>query len=85
MDERRRLLPDLPPLARETTPPFLFLHGTRDSQVDLRQSELLYEALQEKGVRSELYIFDGAEHADAPFYQEEVKQIILDFMNKCIE
>ena len=85
MDDRRALLPDLPPLARESTPPFLLLHGTKDSQVDLQQSELLYQALQEKGVASDLYILDGAEHADAPFYQEEVKQIILDFMNRCVE
>ncbi len=71
---------DLDKLVAENSPPFMILHGTKDSQVPLRQSEALYEALQEKNVRAELYIFEGAEHADAPFYQTEVKEKILEFI-----
>lgn len=77
-------LPVLPELVKDDAPPFLFLHGTADSQVPPVQSEYLYNALQEKGIRSELYILEGAEHADAPFFQPEVKQIILDFMDSVL-
>jgi acetyl esterase/lipase len=71
---------DLDRLVSEKSPPFMILHGTKDSQVPLSQSETLYEALREKNVRAELYIFEGAEHADAPFYQTEVKEKILEFI-----
>jgi dipeptidyl aminopeptidase/acylaminoacyl peptidase len=69
-------------LVNKNTPPCLILHGTEDSQVPLSQSEKLYERLQIEGVDSDLVILKGAEHTDAPFVQEEVKCIILDFLNK---
>ena len=72
---------DLPGLVNEDTPPFMLLHGTKDSQVPISHSERLYEALESKGKRAEFYIFEGAEHADAPFFQESTKNRILDFMN----
>lgn len=75
---------DLPGLVDENTPPFLLLHGTKDSQVPISHSERLYEALESKGKRAEFYIFEGAEHADAPFYQESTKKRILDFMNSLL-
>ena len=72
---------DLPGLVNEDTPPFMLLHGTKDSQVPISHSERLYEALESKGKRAEFYIFEGAEHADAPIFQESTKNRILDFMN----
>lgn len=67
------------------TPPYLILHGDKDSLISYKQSELLYDTLQKANVYSEFYLFEGAEHADAPFYQPEAKQIILDFLNKVLE
>lgn len=44
-------------------PPFLIVHGDKDSIVPLHQSELLYTALQQAGVDAELYIVKGGDHA----------------------
>ncbi len=77
--------PSLPELVTPDSPPFLFLHGTADSQVPLEQSELLYDALQAKGIRSDLYIVEGAEHADAPFFQPEMKEIVIRFVDSLLK
>ena len=73
--------PLLSDLIDNDTPPMLLLHGTDDTQVAISHSERMYEALQAHGIRSDLYVFKGAEHADAPFVQTETKEIILNFMN----
>ena len=73
--------PLLSDLIDNDTPPMLLLHGTDDTQVAISHSERMYEALQAHGLRSDLYVFKGAEHADAPFVQTETKEIILNFMN----
>ncbi|MCI9486586.1 MAG: alpha/beta hydrolase [Lachnospiraceae bacterium] len=77
--------PGLAGLVSEKTPPFMLLHGTADSQVPVSQSELLYEALAAQGVRAELYIVEGAEHADAHFFQPEMKERILAFMDSVVK
>lgn len=43
-------------------PPYLIMHGDQDPLVPLQQSQLLYEALQKSGVKSELVIVEGAGH-----------------------
>ena len=68
----------------ENTPPFLILHGNGDVCVDLKQSEMMYETLQSKGVESEFYILENAGHGDDAFYQEETKQIVLDFIERVL-
>ena len=81
-------LPDYPKLsalADEKAPPFMILHGTADSQVPAAQSEMLYEALTAHGTRADLYIVEGAEHADAHFFQPEMKERILAFMDSVTE
>lgn len=57
----------------------MILQGDADTQVHYSQAELLYEALEKNGVRNEYYLIHGAEHADAHFFQEEVKEMILKF------
>ena len=69
---------------KETTPPFMILHGTGDRLVRCEQGEMLYEGLQKAGVPSDLILIEGADHADHYFIQEEVKAMILDFLNKTI-
>lgn len=66
----------------EETPPFLLLHGTSDEQIPYSQSVMFYEALQEKQVPADLYLLDGVYHARSEFWQDEVKEIILDFLKK---
>ena len=75
----------LPELVTPDSPPMMLLHGTRDSQVPLMQSELLYDALEKNGVRAELVVLNGAEHADAPFFQPETKQMVLDFIDETLK
>lgn len=63
------------------TPPTLIFHGTADSIVSIEQSERYYEKLQQAGVRSDLYILEGAAHSDDAFYQKEIFDIIDNFLN----
>lgn len=44
-------------------PPFLLIYGEKDLTVPLSQGELLYDALQNSGVASQLYIVRGAGHS----------------------
>jgi acetyl esterase/lipase len=43
-------------------PPFLLIHGTADTVVPYAQSEVLAQALTEKGVPARLVPIDGADH-----------------------
>jgi len=46
----------------EDTPPFLIMHGDQDDYVPYNQSELLFEALQQKGLNPIMYRVAGAGH-----------------------
>ena len=75
-------------------PPFLLIHGTKDSTVPFSQSEELYDALEAAGCDVTLLALDGAENADlirqcdAPCqgyigkeeYAEHIRQV-LEFLN----
>ena len=62
------------------TCPFLILHGTADDTVPPAQSETFYEKLVSCGVRADFYAIEGAGHGDELLYQDEVKELILDFI-----
>ena len=64
------------------TAPFLLLHGDKDQVVSPSQTELLYNALQEKGIPAQRYVVEGAGHADHYWAQPEVEQVILAFLDK---
>lgn len=68
--------------ADENTPPFLILHGAGDSRVPLKQSEVLYEKLLEKGVETELWILEDAAHGADLFYQDEVLARVIQFLEQ---
>lgn len=68
----------------ENTPPFLILHGTKDQVVPIRQSEVLEEALKRHHVYYEAYLLEGAEHGTDEFYQEEVLQRVVAFLDKVV-
>ena len=44
-------------------PPFLLIHGSADRVVNVRQSQIMYNALQTKGVKSELIIIPDVDHS----------------------
>ncbi|MEQ9438918.1 MAG: alpha/beta hydrolase [Cyclobacteriaceae bacterium] len=56
-------------------PPFLILHGDADPLVPHCQSELLYKALQQRGVESELIIVPGAKHGPGLFESEYFRKM----------
>jgi acetyl esterase/lipase len=74
--------PDVTQYIHADVPPFLILHGNGDTLVPISQGELLYDALGKAGVDVEMIVIDRAEHADDAFVQPEVKQMILDYINK---
>lgn len=62
--------------------PFLLMHGDKDTLVSPSQTELLHDALTEAGIESTRYVIDGAGHGDHYWYQPEILEIIIDFLNK---
>lgn len=74
--------PNLSEIVKADMPPCLLLHGTEDSLVPAEHSEVLYKALLDKGNDADLYLVEGANHADRPFVKAELKQIIVDYLRK---
>ena len=69
----------------EKTPPFLLMHGDADTLVLPNQTEILHKALIENGVDSKRYIVPGAGHSDEYWFQPEVTELIIDFLNEKIK
>ncbi|MEJ6951770.1 alpha/beta hydrolase fold domain-containing protein [Natronospora cellulosivora (SeqCode)] len=67
------------------TPPFLLMHGSNDSLVSPSQTEILHQALIEKGVDSTRYIVEGAEHGGDHWQQQEIMDIIITFFDKYLK
>ncbi|MGW8956906.1 alpha/beta hydrolase fold domain-containing protein [Paenibacillus sp. NPDC055715] len=63
-------------------PPFLIMHGDQDTLVSPNQTEILHNALVEKGVDSTRYVVKGAAHGGDYWLQPEVTQVMIDFLNK---
>ncbi len=68
--------------ADKSDPPILILHGTADTTVDLKQSELLAAALTRAGTKHEFLIIEGAPHT---FHlqpkQRDLRPIVLGFFD----
>jgi acetyl esterase/lipase len=80
----RNDLPGLDTLITKKSPPFLLLHGSADDLVKVEQSEMFYQALNQAGVSVDFYVIEGANHGDVHFVQIEIKEIILEFLNKTL-
>lgn len=69
--------------ADRSDPPILILHGTADTTVEVKQSELLAAALQKAGVPHELVIVEGAPHT---FHlqpkQRDLRPLVLGFFDQ---
>ena len=58
------------------------MHGTADTVVSPSQTELLYQALQQKGIESERYVIPHAQHGGVYWVQDNVIDVITAFFNK---
>jgi arylsulfatase len=63
---------------------FLIIHGDRDPQVPLDQSERLHAALQAAGVPSELMVVPGAGHGGPAFDTPAVRERMLMFLRRSV-
>ena len=50
-------------------PPFLIMHGSKDSLVSPEQSATFYKALKNSGNQADYVLIEGAEHGDYHWYQ----------------
>jgi len=66
----------------EKTPPFMILHGTEDTVVPMAQSDKLYNTLQKAGIPCEIAVVEGAAHGDDLFYQDEMTDLVLSFLDR---
>jgi acetyl esterase/lipase len=62
-------------------PPFLILHGDKDPLVPWCQSQILYDALQKKGVRSEFVLVPGGGHGQG-MHNDKYFKMMTDFFLK---
>ena len=85
---------DRPELARQIStlqqvspddPPFLILHGDKDPQVPLEQSQRLHARLKEMGVASELHVLPGAGHGGKEFDAAEVREWVRAFLLRSLK
>jgi acetyl esterase/lipase len=68
-------------------PPFLIMHGTADTGVPYQQSMELYDALQAKGVKSELVLVPDANHMFEGVSKEKRQELVdkvFQFIDKSI-
>ena len=54
-------------------PPFLFLHGTADEQVDYQQSPLMCEAMKKAGAACEIVTIEGGRHGMGSWENDAAK------------
>ncbi len=65
--------------------PMLLMHGTADKVVSPSQTDLLYQALREKGVPAQRYEIPGAAHGGVYWVQDKVLQVIGDFFDQYLK
>lgn len=63
-------------------PPFLILHGDRDTCVRFDQSQLLFDALSRRGNRAHLVKIAGADHEDPRFDEPVIRGAIAGFIEQ---
>ena len=68
----------------EKTAPIIILHGDQDPLVPLSMSEDFYDRLVRDGLekQTELYVVANGGHGTRELFQTEVKEIVLDFLNR---
>jgi len=80
---------DKPWLVKEATPltyidnaapPFLIIHGSKDDEMDIRQSITLNDSLRSHGVKTKLMIIRGAPHGGEMFDTDSVRSSVISFL-----
>ena len=66
--------------AREKLPPTMIAHGTANALIPPEQSRLLYDALIQAGQAADLYLVEGAAHADPVFFQQQMTDLYAAFI-----
>ena len=64
--------------------PMLLMHGTADSIVSPEHTDLLFQALKRDGVEAERYLVPNANHADDYWQQDEVAEVIIEFLDRYV-
>jgi acetyl esterase/lipase len=64
------------------TPPFLLMNGDADNVVSPSQTKMLHEALLSHGIDSTRYVVKGADHAGLLWYQPEIMDVVIKFLDK---
>lgn len=67
-------------ISKETTVPFLLMHGEKDMVVNVEQSRAFYDELQTHGIYSEYYEYEDFTHVDMRFNEKEKIGLIIDFI-----
>jgi acetyl esterase/lipase len=82
--DRPELARPASPLSQVTKddPPFLILHGDKDPQVPLLQSERLAAKLREAGVSVALHVLKDAGHGGKEFSTPEARKLVKDFFDR---
>lgn len=65
-------------------PPFLIMHGSKDTLVSPEQSARLYDALRKAGNQADYVLVDGAEHGDYQWYQPVIINRVVDWFLKTL-
>lgn len=83
VSERKELAAKANPISFVSSddPPFLIVHGDQDGTVPLNQSQLLFEALKNAGVRVHFHTIHGAGHGTG-FGGSEITAMVADFFDK---
>lgn len=68
-----------------SAPPHLILQGLEDTVISPSQSRNYYEKLRENGVTAELLELEDAQHGDDLFFQDEVKDRVLQFLQRTLK
>ncbi|KGD79997.1 acetyl esterase/lipase [Pantoea sp. PNA 14-12] len=65
-------------------PPFLIMHGDKDSLVSPHQSAQLFDALKKAGDQVEYVVVKGAEHGDEVWYQPDVIRLVVNWFSEVL-
>jgi len=68
--------------ATQDDPPFLVIHGDKDTTVYLDQSERIQEVYKQAGLPLELIVVEGGKHGGDAYYQGELRERAIEFIRK---
>lgn len=84
LEEKKEGAKDLNPITHitERACPLLLFHGKKDELIPYQQGIQLHDALNAAGHPTDLYLIEDAVHGDYRFFQEEIQEMIIEFLDK---